>query len=192
MKAIKLVEKNYPALQLQLDAVQKRCTARTLDAADVVRVLDEYTRRLDIPKKALDGARGHFDPHAQTFPNSYKYTPESTQFRAEYRRGAWYVTEISRDPCGRPCSRENVILPPAACAAYLAHVCNVYFSAPDPRRGRDDVDNMYYAVKALRDSLHPTGDYDEYIAADAAYMVLDWIRGGANDFSREMEKRRGK
>ena len=192
MKAIKICDKNLSALQLQLDAVQKRCTVRTLDAADVVRVLDEYTRRLDIPKKALDGARGHFDPHAQVFPNSYKYAPESTHFRAEYRRGAWYVTEISRDPCGRPCSRENVILPPAACAAYLSHVCDVNYSGADIRRNRDDVDSMYHAVKMLRDSLHPTGDYDEYIAADVAFMVLEWIRGGENDFSREMEKRRGK
>lgn len=89
------------ALTAALDNVQKRCTARTISAGDILGTLASVEARLDVPKKYLAGVTIDADIHAQAFPSAYKYTPESTVFHAEYKAGSWRVTYIARDCCRR-------------------------------------------------------------------------------------------
>lgn len=76
-----------------------RATERTIDAAVIIRTLNEVTDTLGISKKAMEGVWVDCNPHAQTFPRAYKYTPMSTQFSAVYKAGSWRLTNIRRDAC---------------------------------------------------------------------------------------------
>lgn len=83
-----------------LDEVQRRATARVIDAEDVLQALKDIEKRLHVSKAALDGTTACVDVHAQKFPSAYKRkgTPESTYFTAQNIRGKWYVTDVSRRP----------------------------------------------------------------------------------------------
>jgi hypothetical protein len=108
-----------------LATVQVRATARTIIPADMVNALDTVEKRLGISKKALEGCRVYIDVNAQTFPRSYKYTAESTQFGAVYMRGGWRVTGVSRGKCNSPSRRYEVRLTDAAKAAIIDR-CTVF------------------------------------------------------------------
>lgn len=73
-----------------------RATARVITAGGVLRMLERVEDYLDIPKKYLDGVEVEADINAQHFPSAYKYIPESTQFKAVYKRGAWRITAVYR------------------------------------------------------------------------------------------------
>ena len=83
-----------------LDEVQRRATARVIDADDVLQALKGIEKRLHVSKSALDGTIARVDVHAQKFPNAYKRkgTPESTFFTAQNVRGKWFVIDVSRCP----------------------------------------------------------------------------------------------
>lgn len=83
----------------ELDEVQKRCTARIITAEQICSILQSYTNDLRIPKGAMEGIEIEVNPCAQSFPRAYKFTPESTQFTAVYKRGSWRITDIRRDTC---------------------------------------------------------------------------------------------
>lgn len=68
---------------------------------DVLQSLCDVEDVLGITHKALKGVKVKIDPNAQTFPSAYKYTPESTQFNAEFDGKEWKITRIYRDTCGR-------------------------------------------------------------------------------------------
>lgn len=112
-----------------LEDVQARSRVRTLDAENVLEMLDNTEKLLKstgftgISKTALEGVEGVFDMHAQTFPNAYNGIPESTQFTAVFRRGRWVVTSIYR---GRVASARKVrlTLTDAAKSAIVAAVEN--------------------------------------------------------------------
>jgi hypothetical protein len=118
-KAAALIEKVNTCAAAMLAAVQSRATARTITPADMVNALNSVEKRIDISKKALDGCRVDIDVNAQTFPRSYKYTAESTQFSAVYMHGGWRVTYIGRDKCKSPSRRYVVDLTDAAKAAII-------------------------------------------------------------------------
>lgn len=89
-------EKNKDRLQAILDDVQKRSRTRTVNVADFYDAVKRIEEYLDIPKNALDGVRAHVDIHAQTFPNAYHGTPESTQFEMIFEKRYWRVTRVWR------------------------------------------------------------------------------------------------
>ncbi len=106
-------------LAAALDEVQRRAKVRTISADDVKSALLTINKKLDIPKKHMDGVQICVDIHAQTFPSAYKYRPESTQFVAVNIRGAWYVTGVSRSDTMRPTKAVLCKLTDGAKAALL-------------------------------------------------------------------------
>lgn len=106
-------------LGAELDAVQARAKVRTVTPCEIVEALHDLQAHLDIPKKALEGVKVHFDLNAQAFPGAYKYTPESTHVSAEYKGGSWRITNISREECRRPSFRFTVTHTDASRAALL-------------------------------------------------------------------------
>lgn len=84
------------ALSEAIDDAQKRCTSRKLDAQRLCRALREAEKKLDLPKRLLEGVTVEIDVNAQDFPKAYKYTPESTIFQATFKSGSWKVTDIFR------------------------------------------------------------------------------------------------
>lgn len=86
-------------LQSHLDVIQHRCSARCLSAESILEKFCEIENRLGITKKAMDGISIDVDICAQGFARAYNYTPESTQFKAVYKRGQWEITNIYRTTC---------------------------------------------------------------------------------------------
>jgi hypothetical protein len=78
---------------------QQGARVRTITADDIVAALIDITDKLDISQSAMDGVTATVDCNAQRFPHCYRGRPESTVFTAQYRRGAWIVTDIHRDDC---------------------------------------------------------------------------------------------
>lgn len=107
-------------VQAVLDEVQARARVRTISADDVRAMCATVTERLSISKAALDGVAFSADFNAQAFPGAYKGAPESTVISCEYHRGAWYMTNASRDYCRRPAVAYVVNLTEAAEKAILA------------------------------------------------------------------------
>lgn len=106
-------------LGAELDAVQARAKVRTVTPCEIVEALHDLQKHLDIPKKALEGVKVHFDLNAQAFPSAYKYTPESTHVSAEFKGGSWRVYDISREECRRPSFKFTVTHTDASRAALL-------------------------------------------------------------------------
>lgn len=102
-----------------IKTAEGRATVRKITAATILDELHTVETRLNIPKKALAGVAVVIDANAQNFPNAYKYTPESTIFRAVYRGGAWRITDIYRDTTHRAYHGHEIIFTDAARAAIL-------------------------------------------------------------------------
>lgn len=97
MKPINLKNPNADTkLSDAIKAAEGKATARTLDVSDIKRIIDHVDSELKIPKKFMLGVKITCDVNAQTFPASYKYTPESTWFDAECKKTGWCVTDIYR------------------------------------------------------------------------------------------------
>ena len=107
------------ALSSDLDTLQKRCTARTIDTDVIVDSLSRYMAALRISKTAAVGVKVTVDPNAQNFPNAYKYMPESTLFDAEYTAKGWIVSNIRRGTTHRAAGTYHATLPDKAKAAIL-------------------------------------------------------------------------
>lgn len=118
-KAVALVEKINSRAAAMLAPVQSRATARTITPADMVHALETVEKRLNIPKKALEGCRVYVDVNAQAFALAYKYIEDSTHFAAVYMRDGWRVTSVSREKCGSPLQRYELRLTDAAKAAII-------------------------------------------------------------------------
>lgn len=101
-------------------AAEKRSRVRTITVGDMLKALDEIEQKLDIPRKSMVGIIAEVDVHAQHFPSAYKGRPESTQFRAEFRRDHWVLTDVRRDDVKAPSSRHSVTLTDEAKRAIIA------------------------------------------------------------------------
>lgn len=92
-------------LEAGLSEVQSDCKARLLSLDNLLECIELAENVIfgygwhKITKKDLEGTRVLLDPHAQDFPNAYKYIPESTQAEVVYTRGTWRIAEVSRDIC---------------------------------------------------------------------------------------------
>lgn len=103
-------ESNSEKITDAIRDAEGRATARTITAQNVIDTARKITRRLGIPKKYMIGITASVDYHAQNFPNAYKYTPESTQFRMIYTASGWALTSISRETTRRPSRAVDIFL----------------------------------------------------------------------------------
>lgn len=92
-------------LNTVLDEVQNRCRERTVTAQQIMDALDDITKTLNIPKKAMEGVSVSIDLNAQHFPRAYKYEPMSTIVEAIYGKGKWSVVRIYRGKTRVPSKR---------------------------------------------------------------------------------------
>lgn len=93
-------ESNIGKLNDAIKTAEGRAKARTITAEDIIKTADKITRNFTefygVPKKAILGVIADVDYNAQDFPNAYRYTPESTQFRMEYTPSGWAILSIER------------------------------------------------------------------------------------------------
>lgn len=109
-------------LSADLDTLQKRCTARTIDTGDIINCLNRYVSALRISKTAAVGIKMTVDPNAQNFPNAYKYLPDSTLFDAEYTAKGWIISNLRRGITHRAAGMYHVNLTDKAKAAILENL----------------------------------------------------------------------
>lgn len=89
----------YEKLSVAIKEAEGHATVRKITASDIIDSLDSVVKTLAISKKSMEGIEVSVDLNAQKFPNTYKYAPESTHFRAIYKSGSWRITKIWRDTC---------------------------------------------------------------------------------------------
>lgn len=122
MKDIVIKEANRGRIEAELEKVQGKCRERLIDYKRICDALKEVENELGIPKKALKGVSVNIDWNAQHFAKAYKYTPESTQFRAVHTGTAWKLTYVGRCACRVPNRRHLVTLTNDAKAAIIARM----------------------------------------------------------------------
>ncbi len=120
-KPIKIIPDNFERLRTEIDAVQSRARVRRLTPEGIARACNIAFQRLGISKKACEGVQIDVDEHAQTFPGAYRGLPESTHFRAIYKRGAWYLTDVRRAPVRCTTAAVVITLTDAAKQAILSN-----------------------------------------------------------------------
>ena len=100
MKGIAIKKENEDIIMAEIAKAEGRATARTVDMRTIERIIKDATtiNGRCIPKCHLHGTRIMYDG-GEHFPNAYRHIPYSTQFRAENRRGQWYLMEVSRGIC---------------------------------------------------------------------------------------------
>ena len=98
---MKINLQNDEKLNKAIDAVESRARARCISAHHIQSSVKqiETTLRHMLHKKDWSGVRFEIDPNAQSFPSSYKGTPESTQVIVERFPSGWFVIGLGRDIC---------------------------------------------------------------------------------------------
>lgn len=116
---IKVNEANTGKIAAAIKEAEGRASARTINEYYVIDGLRRVENALEIPKKHMKGIKVVIDPHAQSFPNAYRYTPGSTQFSAEYNGKEWVLTGVWRGACGGCTQEFSVNLTEEAKAAII-------------------------------------------------------------------------
>ena len=98
-----IVATNQSKINDILEAVQKRCSARTVRMFDIkytIEVVEHDRETFGISKKEMEGTTVYFH-QMQHFANSYHGIPEATQFRLHFEKGSWRIDldSICRDRC---------------------------------------------------------------------------------------------
>jgi hypothetical protein len=99
--------KHTEKLTSVLDAIQNRCTARTLDVERIEAILDRATRAIGVAAAHMKGSTIKYTG-AEHFPSAYKYTPDSTHFEATHNGRYWVVTAIYRYTCPNRCDNTHI------------------------------------------------------------------------------------
>ena len=100
-KPIIINEHNKDKIEQVLDEVQGRCKTRLIDYNDILaelKAVDEQFSKV-CTKKAFENTEVLIDVNGQNFPNSYKFSAKSTQFRAVYSKSKWRLVYLDRDWC---------------------------------------------------------------------------------------------
>ena len=105
MKPIYAISANTEKLNAAIATAEGRATARTINAEDIFDALETIEERLCIPKAHMIGITAEVEVNAQTFPNAYRYRPESTHFKAIRTANGWKITDIYRDTTHGPTTR---------------------------------------------------------------------------------------
>ena len=88
-------------LDKAIAAAEGRARERTICSLCVISSLERIERELSIPKIDMEGIKVIVNFCHQSFAKAYKYIPYATIFCAEFRHGAWHVTDIYRGYCTR-------------------------------------------------------------------------------------------
>lgn len=97
-----------------IKAAEDRARERTITAEQVLEALHKVNQRFCwATKKAMEGLQIDVDLNVQDFPRSYKYTPISTHFCAEYTRGSWRIPAdmIQRTECRKAGEGIRIYMP---------------------------------------------------------------------------------
>ena len=79
-----------------------KAKVRTITSKEICEAITNLEDRLyHITKKALTDTTFGYDCNAQPFPKAYKYTPESTLFRAKFDGREWRILYIGRNTCDK-------------------------------------------------------------------------------------------
>ena len=111
-RPILLNGKHDAELTAHLDAVQNRCTTRTITVQDIYSTLAEVEKNLAIPRCHLKGVTVYFSG-AQHFPHSYRFVPISTHFKAIHNGRCWMLCGLSRHTCPNRQSNVQIEIPEA-------------------------------------------------------------------------------
>ena len=117
-----IAERNQDSIEKKIKAAEGRATARTINYSLIKQAVKEVEWHLGIPKNSLEGVEVEVDMHAQTFPNAYRYTPESTHFGMIRKKSGWDLEWIERKTTRRESSRYVVRLTDAAKTAILSRM----------------------------------------------------------------------
>lgn len=96
----RVAPKSEKVFRKELDAIQKRCTVRTIDADDLFKAIVLYEKSLNyfLSYKDMKDATVEIDLNAQEFPNAYKYTPYSTIAKVKCTGlRSWAILSVKRD-----------------------------------------------------------------------------------------------
>lgn len=116
---IRICKENEDKLQEALNAVQWKSKERTITTTDIICSVKDVEDTLGIPKKYMTGIKVASDQCCQNFPNSYRYTPYSTQYGMERTSSGWFLTWVERRPTKRAGNQYNLELTEAAKSALV-------------------------------------------------------------------------
>lgn len=83
-----------------IDEAQKGCTARTIDAKDMIREV-KYLDSLPYAAGKMDGTTVTVHPGTQHFSGSYKGVPECTYYCLCNNKGHWILARVYRSYANR-------------------------------------------------------------------------------------------
>ena len=111
-KPIIINECNRNKIEKALDEIQKRCTTRTINYYDIVNELKYVDNQFSkvCTKKAFENTEVLIDVNGQNFPNAYKFSAKSTQFRAVYSKSKWRLVYLEREWCRTYSQRWHIAL----------------------------------------------------------------------------------
>lgn len=95
---------------------------RTLTVSDMCEALEHVAETWGISKAKMRGCSVSVDVNAQSFPNAYRFAPESTAFCAAFTSYGWAITDIRRGPCRSPGVGVRAELTDDARAAIMARM----------------------------------------------------------------------
>lgn len=104
---MKINVKNEKQITDELNKVNAK--VRNASYQSVIAIVFQIEKKLEekgLPKKYWNGLGFWGDINAQKFPNAYKWSPDSTQFRIERFASGWFITRVGR----MHCSEKKVIL----------------------------------------------------------------------------------
>ena len=125
-KAIVLKDMNREKIENELNNVQRRCSVRMVSFDDIVKTSKEIREFYKLNNKELNGCRFVIDLHAQTFPGTYKYTPESTKFILEFKNSYWKLVDVFRGITNRDGGVVETHLTEEAEKALIEYFTNPY------------------------------------------------------------------
>ena len=97
---MKINVKNEKQITEELNKVNAK--VRNASYQSVVAIVWQIEKKLEekgLPKKYWTGLSFWGDINAQKFPNAYKWSPDSTQFRIERFASGWFITRVGRMHC---------------------------------------------------------------------------------------------
>lgn len=96
--------RNTERLNATLDAVQRRCRTRLINADHLIRLSKHYHHVLQryFKVKDFEGLSLSLSPHADKYPKAYKYRPEGTTVEIAYQGGSWRLLSADREYCDDP------------------------------------------------------------------------------------------
>ena len=100
--AIRVMQSNLNKIEAKVDFMQSAAKVRTITGIAILSTIKEIENRLSsiLHKKDWHGLSFTVDDNAQKFPSAYKYVPESTIYKLEYRKSGWYLIWVMRSRCG--------------------------------------------------------------------------------------------